>query len=369
MYLDKSVMRVLIDIGHPAHMHMFKYFAEEMQKRGHEILFTCRDKEFELRLLDAYGFDYVNFGKKAKSHIGKILDLIKFNYKEWKVACTFKPDIFLSHGSITAAHVAWIIRKPSIAFEDTFNMEQIRLWEPFVSVILTSMYEHPLKSNKVVKYRGYNELLYLHPNRFQVRNDILTKLNIKDGEKFVILRFVSWNATHDKGHSGISDENKRLAIEQFSKYAKVFISSEKLLPVDLEKYRIPIPAEDIHDVMAHASLIFGESATMVSEGVMMGVPGVYLDNTGRLYTNELQQKYSMCYNYTESESDQLLAIKKGIELLENDAKSLLSKQYEALISHNIDVTSFLTWFIENYPDSQKQTKSNQNNDAFWAQFK
>lgn len=361
-------MRILIDVGHPAHVHMFKCFASEMQSKGHEVLFTCRDKEFELKLLNAYGFKYVNFGQKSKSRIGKVFDLIRFNCKEWRVAFTYKPDIFLSHGSLTAAQVAWIMRKPSIAYEDTFNMEQIRLWEPFVSVILTSMYEHPLKSKKVIKYRGYNELLYLHPHRFQKDDTIINKLNIQNGEKFVLLRFVSWNATHDKGHNGISDENKVKAIKEFSRYAKVFISSEKPLPADIEKYRISIPPEDMHNVMAHASLIFGESATMVAEGVMMGVPGVYLDNTGRLYTNELQQKYSMCYNYTESESDQLLAIEKGIELLENNAKSLLNKQYETLISNNVDVTSFLVWFIENYPESQQQTRENQANDTFWAQF-
>ena len=120
-------MNILIDIGHPAHVHMFHPFAVEMQKRGHKVLFTCRDKEFEVKLLTKYGLDFVNFGKKSKSTLGKIFDLIKFDYKEWRVARQFKPDVFLSHGSITASHVAWLMKKPSIAFEDTFNMEQIRL--------------------------------------------------------------------------------------------------------------------------------------------------------------------------------------------------------------------------------------------------
>lgn len=360
-------MRVLIDIGHPAHVHMFKCFAKEMQDRGHKVLFACRDKEFEVKLLQAYGFDFVNFGKKAKSSIGKLLDLIRFNWKEWQVARSFKPDIFVSHGSITAAHVAWLMRKPSVAFEDTFNMEQIRLWEPFVSTILTSMYDHPLHSSKVIRYKGYNELLYLHPKRYKKDDTILEKLNVKRDEKYVILRFVSWNATHDMGHNGISYENKVLAVEEFSKYAKVFISSEKPLPEYLEPYCIPIKAEEMHSAMAHASLIFGESATMVSEGIMMGVPGVYLDNTGRLYTNEFQEKYSMCYNYSESEEDQQLAIQKGAELIKNDAKSTLVDQYKRLMNDNVDVTSFLTWFIENYPASKEKTKNATL--TFWNHFK
>lgn len=44
-------MRVLIDIGHPAHFHLFKHFAWKMEEKGHKILFTCRDKEFVIYLL------------------------------------------------------------------------------------------------------------------------------------------------------------------------------------------------------------------------------------------------------------------------------------------------------------------------------
>ena len=40
-----------------------------------------------------------------------------------------------------------------------------------------------------------------------------------------------------------------------------------------------------------------------------------------------------------------------------------------MLSEKIDYAKFLTWFIENYPDSQQQTRDNQQNNAFWAQFK
>ena len=65
-------MRILIDIGHPAHVHLFKHFAWEMQKKGHTIFFTCREKEFEIYLLEKYGFAFKSFGKKYFSPLGKI---------------------------------------------------------------------------------------------------------------------------------------------------------------------------------------------------------------------------------------------------------------------------------------------------------
>lgn len=349
-------MNILIDIGHPAHVHMFHYFAIEMQKRGHQVLFTCRDKEFEVALLQSFGLKFVNFGKKSTSTFGKIVDLLKFDWKEWLVARRFKPHVFVSHGSITASHVAGLMRRPSIAFEDTFNMEQIRLWTRFANVILTSEYDHPLKSPKVMRYAGYNELLYLHPNRFVPDPAVLKELGVQPHEKYVIMRFVSWNATHDRGHSGLSLTNKLQAVKAFSRYAKIFISSEKPLPAEFEPYRITIAPERMHDAMAYASLIFGESATMVSESAMLGVPGIYIDNTGRLYTKELHDKYGLCFNYTENETDQQAAINKGVELLQMTERCL--PNYHQMLDEHIDVTAFLCWFIENFPQSEHIMRQN-----------
>ena len=82
-------MKILIDINHPAHVHLLKNFAFEMQKKGHQILFTCRDKEFEIELLESLRFEYINFGKKFSSLSGKILGLFKFNVKLLRIALKF----------------------------------------------------------------------------------------------------------------------------------------------------------------------------------------------------------------------------------------------------------------------------------------
>ena len=352
-------MKILIDIGHPAHVHMFRCFAHEMIQRGHRILFTCRDKEFEIKLLSSENLEYISFGIKHSSVIGKIWDLLRFVWKEICVAYNFKPDLFVSHGSIIAALTSFLFGKPHITFEDTFNMEQIRLYKPFSQVILTSDYEHPLHSKRVIKYQGYNELLYLHPNRFTPNAAMLQELGVKENEPYVVIRFVSWNATHDIGHAGISYENKLLAVESFSKYARVFISSESPLPKELQQYYLPTPPEKIHDVIAYASLVFGESATMVSEGAMLGVSGIYIDNSGRFYTRDIAKKYDLCFNYIESESDQLLAIEKGVDLLKHRASNeYKSKNRTQLITDKIDVTAFFVWFIENYPESARIMKEN-----------
>ena len=352
-------MNILIDIGHPAHVHLFRCFAKEMLDKGHKVFFTCRDKEFEIYLLEQNGFSYKSFGKKYNTTVGKIWGMVEFGVKEVFAAIKFKPDLFLSHGSIYAAHAAFLLRKPHISFEDTYNFEQIRLYKPFTKHILTADYEHPLKSKKVIKYAGYHELAYLHPNRFTPDKTVLQELGLADNERFIIMRFVSWNASHDIGHKGISFVNKLKAIEAFGKFAKVFISSEGPLPKELEKYRLPTKPHRIHDAMAYASLIFGESSTMVEEGAMLGVPGIYLFNGSTYYTKHLEKNYEIIFNYSESEEDQQCAIEKGVELLKHEnLQAEWQTKRQKLLSDKIDVTAFMVWFVENYPQSATIMKEN-----------
>ena len=125
------------------------------------------------------------------------------------------------------------------------------------------------------------ELSYLHPNYFKPNKDILNHLKLGVNDRFTFIRFVSWKANHDVGHNGISIENKFLAVKEFEKYGKVFISSEELLPSKFDKYLIKIPKHLIHSVLFYASLVYGESATMASESAVLGTPSIYIDDDGK----------------------------------------------------------------------------------------
>ena len=351
-------MRILIDIGHPAHVHYFKNIANILEERSSVILFTCRDKDVTVSLLEQYGFKFINIGRSYKSIIGKIFGLIFSTLRLSLISIKYKPDIYLN-ASVSSAVVAWLFCKPHISIEDTFNKEQVNLYLLFTSCILTGDYEHPNLGDKEIRYNGYQELLYLHPKYFNPDKIILEELGLNNDTPYVIVRFVAWNASHDIGHKGISNKNKLEVVRTFSKYAKVFISSENQLPPDLEKYRIPVSPHKLHDAIAFSSLIYGESATMVSEGAMLGVPGIYLDKTGRYYTRDQEIRYELVFNFSESEEDQIKSISKGVELLtKNNLRKYWQIKRLKMLQEKIDVTSFIIWFIENYPESHKIMKDN-----------
>lgn len=337
-------MRVLIDIGHPAHVHIFKNFAKAMEQSGGEVLFTCRDKEFEKQLLESFGLRYVTFGKKFKSVAGKIFGLLKFDLLETITAIKFKPDLFLSAGSMYAAHASAILRKPHFTFEDTFNMEQVRLYLPFTETLFVSTAGYPksIDKKKLVPYNGYHELAYLHPNYFRPDKSIYRELGLEEGQKYVLIRFVSWNASHDVGQSGISFGNKKKLVQELSKICRVFISSEGELPKSLKEYQLKIQPHKIHDVMAYASLFIGEGATMASECVVLGTPAIYI-NTLDAYTIREQERYGLLFHYKES----MDALRKALEILQApNSSEIFIKRRDAMLKEKVDVTAFLLNYIE-----------------------
>jgi len=44
-------MRILVLIGHPAHVHNFRHFISEMEKRGHVLKVLAVEKDISLKLL------------------------------------------------------------------------------------------------------------------------------------------------------------------------------------------------------------------------------------------------------------------------------------------------------------------------------
>ena len=344
-------MKVLIDIGHPGHVHLFRNFATEFQERGHKVLFTVRHKEFETELLRSYNFKSVLLGKNFKSLPGKIFGILKFDIKLLKVALKFRPDVFFSHGSIYAAHIAAIMGKPHISMEDSGNMEQIRLYRPFTKAILTPDILNEDLGGKQVRYKGYHEISYLHPRYFKPDINIKRLLGLNDSDRYCIVRFVSWNASHDLGKKGFSPEEKIRIINELSKSLTVFITSEVTLPAEIDKYRIKLPPHLIHHALAFADIVVSEGATITSESGVLGTPAMYVSSIARSYIDD-QERYGTVYNCKPGNG-----VIQDINKVLKEGKGVYKERMEKLISDKIDVTAFMVWFVENYPQSLTKMKN------------
>jgi predicted glycosyltransferase len=131
-------MRIVVDVNHPGHVHYFKHFIWEMKKKGHEVLVTASEKDITFKLLEKYDLEFENMGSYGTSLVRKLANIPIIDIRYYRLMRSFKPDIFVGFGSIRAAHVSFLLRKPCINFEDTeHSTEQIRLYLPFVTTVCT----------------------------------------------------------------------------------------------------------------------------------------------------------------------------------------------------------------------------------------
>lgn len=353
-------MRLLIDIGHPAHVHFYKNIAWSLEKKGHEVCFTSRNKDVALALLNAYSIPHHNLGEHSKGMFEKSFGMLIRDLKLYNVARNFKPDILTGIHNPYIAHVAKLLGKPSVTVTDTEYVGiASKLTFPFTDTICTpSCFREELDPSKHVKFNGYKELAYLRPNQFKPDPAVVEELGLSKKEPFIILRFISWNAAHDTHLRGIDKGSELSTLKSLEKYGRVFITSERKMSSEFEPYRISVAPEKMHSLLYYSSLYFGEGGTMAGESAMLGTPAIHVETAdiskpcaASFYSgnfNELRDKYGLLYMYQSQDE----GLKKAVEILEDpSSKKKWQAKREKLLKDKVDVAKFFVDFFERYPDS------------------
>ncbi len=340
--------KILIDLQHPAHLHFFKHLVQRLESEGCRVILTARNKDILKQLAWELNMDVLFFGTARKGFFNLSCELLYRQAILWRMVRSEKPERLLAIAGTFISLVGRLTGVPTHIFYDTEHATLSNLIAyPFATTVhVPRCYRKPIKRSHV-RYNGYHELAYLHPAYFTPDPAILETVNLKPGDPFSLVRFVAWGAAHDIGLRGFTLENKRKAVKRLEQYGKVLISSEDPLPPELEPYHLTINVSQIHHLMAYASLIFGESATMCSEGAVLGIPGIYLDPIGRGYMDEQERDYGLVYNFKPKDQDQ--AIEKGATILaENDEKKWQAARNK-LLEDKIDVTELLYQVLASRP--------------------
>ena len=346
-------MKILVDIIHPANVHYFKNFIFKMKSQGHEFIITARDKDETHKLLKAYKLKYKttgsgNFGPGA---IGKLLYIIYAEFLMLYTLIKHRPGLTISFCSTPVSHASFLLGIPHLTFDDTEHAKLNRsLYLPFVKNVVTPSCFTLDLGKKHVKIDSYMELFYLHPNHFRPNKEIFNYLKIEYGTPYIIIRLISWKAFHDIGEYGIRKEESIELVKKFSKKYKVYITSEGDIPNELNKYKIKIPVEKMHDALAFSSLYFGDGGTTASECAVLGVPAILISSSTTGYLSEEESKYDLLYRYDGSEGTFKKALDKANDILSDpNTKSKWKEKRDKLLKEKIDGSEFMINFVnENY---------------------
>lgn len=356
-------MRILFQLGHPAHFHLFKNVIDALKKKEYTVFILIKKKDVLEQLLTEHNFDYYNIlpnGRKD-SKFGIAYGQLKQDWKLLLFSLKNKPDLLVGT-SVAISHVGKLLGIPSLNVnEDDADIVPLyaKLSYPWATSILAPSVCRMGKWNyKTIFYNSYHELAYLHPKKFKVDKEKALKYVSLD-KPFFIIRFAKLGAHHDVGIKGISNDIASRIIEILKPFGNIYITSERKLDKQFDKYRILIKASDMHHVMASSSIYIGDSQTMAAESGVLGIPFIrFNDFVGRIsYLEELENKYQLGYGIKTNDVDLLYA--KVEELLKMpNRRKIFQDRKDKMLLEKIDYSAFLTWFIDNYPESKNEMEKN-----------
>ena len=349
-------MKIIFYIGHPAHYHNVSHVATELARRSHDVLLVVRQKDVVLDLVSNLTLPKVIL--PTKYHHGRlssrVLSVLSRELRMLLCALKFQPKLLIGT-DLVLTHVAKLLNIASVFLTED-DSAQVPLYAkygfPYASTILApqSCDITPYRDKRIA-YNGFHELAYLHPNYFKPDFCKVTHL-ISPGERVFVVRFAELSAHHDNGRKGISTEVATRIIHILEGRGRVFITAERELEPQFEKYRLKINPIDMHHLLYYADLYIGDSQTMAAEAAVLGTPSLrFNDFVGKLgYLEELEHEYGLTYGFKTTQPEKLYA--KIEELLKlPDLKQRWQERRKRMLAEKIDVCAFWVWFFENYPDS------------------
>jgi len=335
-------VRVLFDVTHPAHVHLFKNAIRTLEERGETVAVVSREKEMTTDLLDAYDIEHTVLSSKGQSQIALLPEWTLREIRTIRFARSFDPDVIVSRLVPSAVHAAQLLGAGSVVFSDHEHSN----WIATVTAPLTDYYCTPPWFNgdfgaPHVYHDGVQELAYLHPNRFSPDHELLRTYGVDPDDPYFVLRFVSMGAHHDVTRDGMSDGTKRTIADRLSDYGDVYVSTEGPFPDDVTGEAVPVPPESIHHLLAEANLLVTDSNTVAAEAGVLGTPTIRSNSyatDGSLGNFERLSEYGLVV----STADEWEALERSLDLaMSSDAGETWERRRDRFLEESADITGFM----------------------------
>jgi len=338
-------MNILFDIGHPAHVHLFKNLISHFKSLDYFVFVAARDKDSTVELLEHYKVPHEVLSSSPKNPLGLFSELMRRDLKIYNLNRKYKFDIALGT-SVSIAHLTLASGVPSYNFNEDDD-DYIPLYSyityPFSTKIINpENINYKRWVSKRVLYPSLHELAYLHPNNFKADLNVVKRYNLIP-QQYIIVRLSALKAHHDVRAAGIN-QNMERQIKELAKNYKIIYSREVSKTNKINSW-------DMHHILANARMLISDSQTMTIEAAVLGVPSIrYSSFTGRISVIEdLEKNYMLTFGFSPGNEKGFL--EKIEELLSNNDLSVEWKTKRGkLLKDKID---FNEWMVNYFNSLEK----------------
>ncbi len=281
IYMNKK--KIWIDLDNTPHIPFFKPIAEELERRGYQIVMTARDAYQVVDMAERFGLKYHRVGRHfGKNKLLKVFGTILRGIQMVSIIKKEKPVLAISHGSrsqLVAAHVLGI---PTLLMYDYEYARALGIVRPthimVPEIIPDKSLCHP--PGTVFKYPGIKEDVYVprHTPNPAVRSEVKV-------DETAIVVTIRPPATEAHYFNPLSEELFEFAITYLieqpetqlivlprNKSQEEFIRSKWPEGFKTGKVIIPDHAIDGLDLMWYSDLVISGGGTMNREAAALRVP-------------------------------------------------------------------------------------------------
>lgn len=338
-------MDLLVDINHPAQVHLFRPVLQACAEKGYDTRVVARDKDLTLGLLETFGIPYTVIAPVGQGVGGRFRELVQREWAMGRLVRRHRPRI-ITGSSVNAVRIAKLLGIHSVILceDDAKYIPQFRwLAYPLATAIVTpDVLAYENYGTRHLTYPSFQKLFYLHPNRFTPDRSIFGELGVGEDEPFAIIRLSSLEAHHDIGARGMSEEMIREVIRMTRGAARVFITSEKPLAAEFEPHHLPIAPHRIHHALHFAQFLISDSQSMTVEAALLGTPAFKINTfAGIISVIRQLEESGLAFGYRPGEEKALLGQLEAVLRME-DMKSEFRRRQQRLLARKIDP---LPWYM------------------------
>lgn len=285
--------KIWVDLEHQKGAIMLNSLFKRLENDGMELMYTARDFGNNIQVCAEQGIPYKLVGKhggeslnqKLRASLERTLALIP-------IVEEFKPDHYLSFGSVEGTRVAFGLQIPSIFFNDEPRSVAVsKLTLPLIDHVITPSCipkEEYIKlgatPEKIIQYNGIDEIAWISTH--QPNPNVLDELDIQKGE-YVLMRTEMTHAEYLRDKMRPEETN---IVKFFPKIYKEFPNhkyfllartelqfnwmKEQFQEYDPEHVIVTKYVPHLQDFIFYSALIASGGGTIVRESSLMGVPSI-----------------------------------------------------------------------------------------------